>query len=214
MKQFKIYGQSYELTEEAENTPDSYAYKGELVDEEPKGKHVGYVTMEDGSIVDCYKSANVLLFVLPAVAVLSALAAVVYFFVLPMFEKEVAIGGTMLETDVGKNVVTFNGIMSCDSGMLDVRFLNGDVPATIQVQGNGVATEAISVEPGEYVEQIPVTLTTDDGVVEVKIRITSNGDAREFNALVEVPDNMTPYDPNEGLHSYFEKELIVDEPVD
>lgn len=214
MKKFKIYGQSYELTEDIESSIDSYAYKGELVEEEPKGKHIGYVTMEDGSIVDCYKSTGTTLLVLIALTVMLIIGVVVYLFILPMFKKEVAIGGTMLRTDVGKNIVTFNGIMAYDSGMLDVRFLNGDVPATIQVEGDGLITEPILVEPGEYIDQIPVNITTEDGVVEVKVRINSNGDVSEFNALVEVPDNMTPYDPSDGLHSYFEKELILDEPVD
>lgn len=213
MSKFKIYGVPYELAPEADGPIDSYGYGGELVDDEPKGKCVGYVTMEDGSVVACYRSINILLIILPLV-VLVATAVFAVIFILPILHKDVTTGGTMLEIDVGKNVVTFNGIMEADSDELDVRFLNGDEHATITVEGDGVVTEEVQVEPNEFIEKIPVTVTSSDSVVEVKVRIKSNETINEFNALVEIPANGTPYDPNSGLNGYFSKELILDETIE
>lgn len=211
MKQYKIYGMPYDIYESTDEGIDSYAVKGELVDDEPNGKFLGYVKMEDGSIVACYKKKSLLLPISLILLLVLGIGAVVYFFVLPMFEKEVAIGGTMLKTDVGTNVVTFNGIMSASSGQMDVRFVNGNEPATVQVTGDGVSTETISIEPGDSLEYIPVEVTTTDSVVEVTVNVTSNGTLSTFNALVEIPGNNTDYDPTEGLNSYFEKEMVVDE---
>lgn len=214
MKQYKIYGTPYELEDSTDEGIDSYAVSGELVDDEPKGKLLGYVEMEDGSIVACYKKKSL---VIPMLLILSALAGVViivYFLVLPMLEKDVAIGGTMLKTDVGTNVVTFNGIMRASAGQVDVRFVNGNEPATIQVTGEGVTTETIYVEPGDSLEYVPVTVNTEESVVEVTVNINSNGTLSTFSALVEIPDNNTDYDPTEGLNSYFEKEMVVDEIVE
>lgn len=211
MKQYKIYGTAYELMDMTDEAIDSYAISGELVDDEPNGKFLGYVELEDGSIVSCYKKKNLLLPIFGLIILLGAAAAAVYFFVLPMFEKEVAIGGTMLQTDVGTNVVTFNGIMRASDGNIDIRFINGNEPATIQITGEGVLTEIVSVEPGESVEYIPVVVETADSVAEVTVNINSNGTMSTFNALVEIPDNNTDYDPTEGLNSYFEKELVIDE---
>lgn len=211
MKSYKIYGTSYELMDGANTGIDSYAIAGELIDDEPNGKLLGYVEMEDGSIVACYKKKSLLLPILLIVVLLCGIGAGVYFFVLPMFEKEVAIGGTMLQTDVGTNVVTFNGIMQASAGQIDVRFINGNKPATIQVTGDGVVTDTISVEPGDSLEYIPVTVTTSDSVVEVIVNVNSDGTLSSFNALVEIPDNNTDYDPTPGLNSYFEKEMVVDE---
>lgn len=211
MKQYKIYGQKYPLTDYSNAPIDSYAYKGELVDEEPSGKHLGFVTMEDGSIVSCYKGRNVVLPVLASVSVLALLVGVGAF-VAPMIFKEpdVVIGGTMLQTEVNNNVVTFNGIMKCSDGMVDVRFVNGDTPATIQITGEGIESEVITLEPGQEVEQIPVTLSTSSSVVKAKVSITSNGSTSDFDTVIEVPDNGTVYDP-EGVTGFFDKELIVNE---
>lgn len=214
MKQYKIYGVSYELGDTAEDAIDSYAYKGELFDEEPSGIFVGYVTMEDGSVVACYKKKSKLLAIILLIVALAAITVAAYEFVLPMFQKEVAIGGTMLQVDTGTNVVVFNGIMQCSDGQIDVRFVNGKTPATIQVSGDGVETQEYSVDPEESVEFIPVTITTNRSVVEVKVRINSDGTVSEFNALAEIPDNNTDYDPMDGLSSYFEKELILDELIE
>lgn len=214
MKQYKIYGTPYPLYDSTEEGIDSYALSGDLVDDEPNGKLLGYVEMEDGSIVACYKKKSRVIPLLIILATLAGLFAVIYFVILPMFEKEVAIGGTMLQTDVGTNVVTFNGIMSALSGQIDVRFVNGNEPAIIQVTGEGVTTEEVAVEPGESVEYIPVTISTGDSVAEVTVNINSNGTLSTFNALVEIPDNNTDYDPTEGLNSYFEKEMVVDEPTE
>lgn len=214
MKQYKIYGTPYQLLDFVDEGIDSYALSGDLVDDEPKGKPLGYVVMEDGSVVACYKKRSKVLPILLILIAVTGIAAIVYFFVLPMFKKEVAIGGTMLQTDVGTNMVTFNGIMSASNGQIDVRFVNGNEPATVQVTGEGVATEEITVDPGDSLEYIPVTISTDSSVAEVTVNINSNGTLSTFNALVEIPDNNTDYDPTEGLNSYFEKEMVVDEPIE
>jgi len=211
LKKYKIYGSAYGLTDEAPDAIDSYAVGGELVDDEPTGTLLGYAEMEDGSIVACYKKKSMLMFLPLGLLLIAVAGALVYFLILPMFEKEVAVGGTMLQTDVGTNIVTFNGIMSVSDGTVDVRFVNGNKPATIQIKGDGVVSDTVSVEAGDSVDNIPITVTTDRSVVEVTITVNSDGTNSTFNALVEVPDNNNDYDPESGLNSYFEKEVVVDE---
>lgn len=214
MKTYKIYGSVYELTDVVSDAIDSYAIHGELVEEEPAGVLVGYAEMEDGSVVACYKRKNMILPILLLLIIVAAIGAIVYFFILPMFEEEVAVGGTMLQTDVGSNVVTFNGIMQASDGMVDVRFVNGNKPATISVSGEGVVSDTVSVDAGDSIDSIPVTLDTNRSVVEVTVTINSDGTDSTFNALVEIPDNNNDYDPEGGLSGYFDKETVVNEQSD
>lgn len=212
MKTYKIYGTSYELVDAPDEPCDSYAVKGELVDDPPeKGKLVGYVEMEDGSFVECYKGKSKLPLILSILLILAIAGGVTYYFLFLYKPQPVAIGGTMLQTEVEKNIITFNGIMSANNEQLDVRFVNGDYAATIEVTGEGIETGAIDVEPNTSVTYIPVTVKTDENAVEVQVNIKSNGVTSSFNAIVEIPDNQNEYDDAEGLNGYFSKELILEE---
>lgn len=211
MKTYKIYGTSYPLSPTSDTPCDSYAYKGELLDDPPaKGKSLGFIEMDDGSVVECYKGKSKLPLILGIIVLLAAIAGAAYYF-LVIRKPEVAIGGTMLSTSVEKDIITFNGIMAASDGQLDVRFVNGDYPATIEVSGEGIKTDVVSVAEGEAVTYIPVTVDTKENAVEVHVRITSNGTTSAFNAIVEIPDNMNEYDTSEGLNGYFSKELILEE---
>ena len=79
MKEYKIYGESYPLKATTRHPVDSYARGGELVDDPPKGKILGYVEMDDGSIIECHKKTNfVPLLISLIVLVLVIVAILVY----------------------------------------------------------------------------------------------------------------------------------------
>lgn len=209
MKKFKIYDTAYELEDSPSGPAEAFGYRNEFVDEVPKGaRSVGYVTIDDGSVVECFQKKSILPIVISLV--LLVVGGVVALFLL--YQKDdIAIGGVTLKTNVDKNVITFNGIMKAEAGMCEINFVNGEYESTLEVIGEGVSVAPMTLEPGQAVPEVPITVDTEDSVVEVLIRVTSVNDVAEFNALVEIPENNNQYDTSEGVHGYFEKELIIDE---
>lgn len=211
MKTYSIYGTPYELRDGDSEPIDSYAYKGELLDDMPtKGKYLGVITMDDGTVVECYgKSSKVIIIIITLLLVIAA--AVAAFFIFSK-KDEIAIGGTFLSPSVNKNIVTFNGIMSAnsESGMCQIDFVNGDYEATIQLVGDDISSDKITVAPNEVVREIPVTINTKSNVAEVLLRVESEGDTGEFESLVEVPDNDDDdYGDPEEIAGLFSGELIL-----
>ena len=211
MRIIKIYGEKYIVDSEPADAIDCYFYKGELVDEAPgNAKLLGYVTMEDGSVVECYKPKSKLLAILLILLLIASVGYGVYYYLF-LYEPDVAIGGTMLETNVNKDVITFNGIMSKSNDTVNLEFVNGKYPATVEIVGEGVTCEPISLEPNQQLLDIPVFIDTTENVVEVAVKVSSEGDTAEFNAIIEVPENNNSYTTSEGLSGYFEREVIFSE---
>lgn len=207
MDTYKIYGEDYPIKPTTKHPVDCYAVKGELVDDPPKGKVLGYVEMDDGSIVECYKKRSLLPFIIILIvaALLLIVAGVYIFFFQP---KDFAISGTLIKIGDDNNVVTYDGFMTVVDDNLRVAFTNGDYPAQIVVQGEGIETQKVSVEPGEFVEYIPCTFTTTDGVVEGTITVLTETSTQSFPIVIEVPANNNGFDTEEGLTGLFEGEAV------
>lgn len=211
MHKVKLYGESYDLENESDSPVDMYYYKGELVDDEPeKGRYIGNITLDDGTLVGCYKARSklpVILIIL--VTILGVAGGLLYYFL--FYHPDVAIGGTMLEVDVDKNVITFNGIPALQGDTVDIRFVNGELPATVEIVGEGVTSEVLQLEPYEAVVDMPVSVSTQDNVVEATVRVTSGTAVSEFPIILEIPDNNNDYSTMDGVNGYFDKELIINE---
>lgn len=207
MKTFKIYGVNYPLEESSSEPCDCYGFRNQLVDDVPGGKLVGYVRMEDGSVVECYKKFNILTILIPIIIALLAIAGIVVF--LLFFQpKDVKLPGNIVKVGDDKNVVTYNGYMGIADGSLSIKFTNGNYPCTVQVKGEGFESKPVSLQPGEYLESVPAQFVTEDGVIEATIVIQTDTSTQEFPVIVEIPDNLNDNDSVEGLEGYFEKEEI------
>ncbi len=209
MKTFKIYNTPYELEPTSSKVPDAYGFRNMLVDDRPKGKLVGYVEMEDGSTIECYKKFNPLLVVIP-IAVLLLIAVVILVYLIFLQPKDVKLGSGNLFVKQGADneVISYNGFMQLTEDAVHIGFQNGDLPATVSVYGEGIAVNPVSVEPNEYVAQIPATFTTDQGVVQAKIKITTETSEAEYDVVVEIPDNDTDNSTESPLEGYWKGEQV------
>lgn len=210
MKTYKIYSAVYPLDETTSVAPDAYAIKGELVDDPPKGKKVGYVTMRDGSIIECYTKFNPLVVIIPlAIIAIAAASLFVYFY---FFQpKDVVVGeddSFIIKQGTDNNVVTYNGFMALRNGSLSVDFTNGDYPCTISVSGNSIDCDPVTVQPGEHVDSIPATYNTESGVVNATLTITTDTSTTDENVVIEIPDNNTEDSDDTGLEGYWKGEYI------
>ncbi|MCM1234398.1 MAG: hypothetical protein NC489_30220 [Ruminococcus flavefaciens] len=207
MQSFKIYGTKYTLNPTSKVPADTYAIKGQLADDQPKGKLVGYVTMEDGSVVECYKKKKLFLILIPIILLIVGLAggAVYLFLIQP---KDVVILGDIIKIGSDNNIVTYNGFPSVRDGQLSIQFTNGDYPATIQIEGDGVKSKTIQVMPAEFVDFVPCEFTTEEGVVEATITIKTETSTQAFPIIVEIPDNLNANDKLNGLEGYWNGEQI------
>ena len=207
MKTFKIYNVAYPLAESTSEPYDCYGYKNQLVDDLPKGKMVGYVRMEDGSVVECYKKFNMAIILIPMLlAILTLIGIVIYLFYFQ--PKDVKLPGNIVKVGEDVNIVTYNGYMAVHDGNLSIKFTNGDYPCTVQVVGEGLESKPTNLGPGEYLETVPAQFVTEDGVIEATIVITTETSKQEFPVIVEVPDNLNGNDSLQGLEGYFEGEEI------
>ena len=207
MKTFKIYGIDYPLEETTSVPCDSYGFKNQLTDDLPRGKMVGYVHMEDGSVIECYKKFNIMIILLPILLVL-LVGAVIFCYLWFFQPKDVELPGDIVKVGTDNNIVKYNGYMAVKDGSLSIKFTNGDYPCTVQVVGEGLESKPTTLEPGQYLESVPAQFTTEYGVIEANIIITTDTSKQEFPVVVEVPDNLNGNDNREGLEGYFEGEEI------
>lgn len=207
MKEYKIYGESYPLKATTRHPVDSYARGGELVDEPPKGKILGYVEMDDGSIIECHKKTNFVPLLIFLIVLILAVAGVLVY--LLFFQpKDVKLAGTIIKHGTDKDIVKYDGFMTLDDSGLRVSFQNGEIPAQIIVQGDGVQSQQVSVEPGQFIDYIPCKFTTKNGVVEAQISIMTETSKQDYNVVVEIPANNNGNDTQDGLTGLFDGEVV------
>lgn len=206
-KFYKIYGTPYELMQTTSEPADTWAKKGKLLDDQPKGKVLGYVTMDDGSVVECYKSSKLWLLLVLLFLLLAAAGGYVAYLMFAQ-PKDVALLGDIIKIGNDNNVVTYNGFPSVRDDKLSIQYTNGDYPATILVEGAGIETHETSVEPNVFLDSIPCKFTTEDGLVEATITIKTATSTQSFPIVVELPDNMNANDVNNGLEGYWSGEQV------
>ena len=208
--QYVIYGETYELQEVAAGVPDAYAVRGELVDDPPKGKCVGYVTMEDGSLIQCYKRLNVIPIVASA-AVLALVGVGVCLYLFVLQPKDVYLPGTdtVIKQGDDTNIITYNGFMSVTpDNQLDIHFANGSEVTTISISGEGIESTSWTLQPYETLEYLPVTYTTEYGLITATLSITTATSTAFNEVAIEIPDNNTPNSPAVSLDGYWKGEYI------
>lgn len=207
MKTFKIYGQKYPLQSTTSEPYIAYAVKNELVDDPPKGKVVGYVKMEDGSVIECYKRFNIWIILLPII--LALLVGVGVFIYLMFFqEKDVVIFGAPVKQGVDNLIVTYNGYPAIRDNKLSINYQNGSLPARILVEGEGIETQVTNVNPDDYVGELPCKFTTDEGVVSATITIETATSKQTFPIAIEIPDNLNGNEAESGLEGFWHGEEI------
>lgn len=207
MSTFKIYGESHELTAQPSAPVECYAIKDEIVYEVPKGKLVGYTTLDDGTVVACYKKSKIWVPILVLLLVLLFLGAgAIWLFVLQ--PKDVEFMGTKVKQGEDNNVVSYEGFMTLQGDQLTVDFTNGDYPARITVQGDGIETETVTVEPNQHITTIGVKKTTNDALQQANIIIETETSRQEFPIMVEAPEFLNENDTLEGMSGFFHGEEI------
>lgn len=206
-KKFKIYNTSYPLSPSAQEAPSGYGFRNDIVDEVPKSKFVGYVTLEDGSVIQCFKKFNPIPFIAALVVALACASGAYYYFILYQ-PKDVVVNGTPIKEGSDSNVVSYNGFMSAQDGIVDICFTNGSIPANVTVQGDGITCDTINVNPGETVDVLPITYTTDKSVVNAKIIITTATSSYEQPVVIEIPENNTSSSVDSGLDNYWKGETV------
>lgn len=208
MKTYKIDGEAYELLENVSDALDAYSKKGKLLDEQPKGKCIGYVYMADGSCIKCYKSFNPLIIILPLLIVLLGVGGfLAYVFMQP---KDYTIPGSEILIKQGddQTVIKYNGFTSAKDGSLDIDFENGAEECTIKITGDGIEDIETIVAPYGRVEFLPITVTTDEGLVVATMTLTTASSTVTNEIAIEVPENYTPNSPENSLAGYWDGEYI------
>lgn len=206
-KKYKVYNETYVLEKESEEAPSMYALNNELYDEPPGGKFVGYITLEDDSVVQCFRKINPLKILMPVIIVFLIVAGIGAYFM--FFQpKDVSIGGMPIKEGNDEDVVSYNGFMSYSEDLVDIYFTNGDVVAQICIKGDGVKCDPITVQPNETVDVIPVTCDTDKSLVNAVLVIKTPTSTYEQPVVIEVPENETLNSPESGLDNYWRGETI------
>lgn len=206
-KKFKIYNETYTLSPSSDEVPSGYAYRNELFDEPPKGKFIGYATLEDGSVVQCFKKFNPI----PLIVLFLLIAAVcggLYYYFIVRQPKDVVVNDVPVKEGTDHDIVTYNGFMSVNENAVDVYFQNGDVPATVTIVGEGITCEPVNVNPGELVEVLPITYDTDKSVIDATISVTTATSTYEQPVIIEIPENNTLSSPSSGLDNYWKGETV------
>lgn len=209
----KIYGESYELDPHSEKLADAYAFKGKLIDDKPNGKFIGFATMEDGSVVACYKPGPLKLIIIIVVAVLAVIGGIAAFLLFGQ-PKDVVIQGAgapvTLKRGDDATVISYNGFTTASDGALDLNFQNGVEQANITITGEGIDTVSLTVAPNELLSTVPITFTTTNGLVPAKLTISTATSTSEQDIVIEIPENNTPNSPSGVMDGYWKGEYIYE----
>lgn len=215
MKTYKIDGEPYQLKAHCKDAPDAYSRRGKLLDDVPKGKCIGYVIMDDGSVIECYKSFNWLIVIIPILLLLLAVAGfLVYVFF--MQDKDFTIPGSEVVIKEGEdqNIITYNGFTSADPDKgLDINFQNGSEECKITITGEGIEDVEYLAAPYSFTEFIPLNYTTDEGLVVATMTLTTATSTVTNEIAIEIPENYTPDSVKESLDGYWEGEHIYGVPA-
>lgn len=215
MKTYKIDGEVYELQQNVSEAPDAYSRKGKLLDDVPKGKLIGYVIMDDGSCIECYKSFNPMIIILPIIILLLGVAAfLVYVFVLQPKDFELPWMEVKMKEGEDQTVITYNAFTIVDDeGNMDLNFTNGAEECTVTVTGDGIEDATFTCAPYGTTEFVPIKVTTDEGLVVAKVTITTATSTVTNEIAIEVPANYTPDSNPNTLDGYWKGEYIYGVPV-
>ena len=167
--------------------------------------------LEDGSCVACYHTFSVVPMLIAMVLVLILGLGFVLYLIFGQ-PKSVAIGDTFLKVSQGKDIVVFNGLPSLDyeANEINLRFVNGEMEATILIEADGIEADPVVVPAGGTLAEYPInSVTAVDGVIDAKLKITTETDEQVYNILLEIPYNMNG--PVDGYDGYFENEVILNE---
>lgn len=208
MKTYKIDGEAYELLDNVAEAPDAYSKRGKILDDEPKGKCIGYVCMDDGSVIKCYKSFNPMIIIAP---ILVASIAVGGFFVfVHMQPKDFTIPGSEVLVKQGddQTIIKYNGFTSVTDGSLDINFENGAEECKIQISGDGIEDIETMVAPYGKCEFLPIKVTTDEGLVIATMTLTTASSTVTNEIAIEIPENYTPNSASGSLDGYWDGEYI------
>lgn len=208
MKTYKIDGESYELVDSVSEAPDAYSKKGKLLDDEPKGKCLGYVVMEDGSVIKCFKSFNPMIIIAPILVI--TVAAGGFFAFVSMQPKDFTIPGSEIFVKQGddETIIKYNGFTSAVDGSLDINFENGAEECKIQISGEGIEDIETMVAPYSTCEFLPITVTTDEGLVVATMTLTTASSTVTNEIAIEIPENYTPNSAEGSLDGYWNGEYI------
>lgn len=211
MKRFSIYNTKYNLFDSTPTPPDAYGYHNEVIDEPPKhGKIVGYVRMEDDSIIECYRGFNPAVIVVPLVVLLVILSGVFLYFKVFKANKvdiNLKLPVTQKDEKSGDITISYNGFMAIKDGKLTIDFQNGSEEATVSIVAEGISCKPVTIGANEYLDSIPATYSTKEGVVPAKINIKTSTSETEQDVIIEIPENNTADSP-EGLEGYWKGEYV------
>lgn len=211
MKTFKIYDESYELEETSSTPPDSYAIDNELVDSPPDGKMVGFVHMEDGSCIQCYKKFKKRVIIIPVCAV-AAIGAGFAAYLLFMQPKDVVIPGSEepIKEGTDTTIISYNAFLSVQDDKMDVNFTNGAEAATVSITVDGVDVETFTAQPYETITDIAAKATTDLGITSGEITISTASSTVTNPIAVEIPKNNMPNGSAASLDGYWKGEHVYE----
>lgn len=211
MKTFQLFGTKYELSPTSSEPPEAYGFRNSIVDDQPKGKRVGYVTMEDGSVIECYTKFNPLIIIIPILVIVLCAGAVGAYLWFGQPKDVVGPDGEPLKEGEDNNVVMYNGFTSIKDGQLNIDFTNGSQQATIHIEGDGISVEDVVVEPDQYIASVPATFTSEEGIVQATMTVSTDTSSNELELVVEIPENNLPDSYPEGMDSYWKGEFIYGE---
>lgn len=206
-KTFKIYDEQYELYAQTSEVVSGYGFRNEIVDEPPGGKFVGYVTLEDGSIIQCFKKFNPLPIIIIVILFVAICGAGAYY-IFKVQPKDVVVNDNDVKTGTDHDVITYNGFMSLTESAVDIALENGSEQATVTIVGDGVKSDPATVEPHGTLDVLHVTYDTDAAVVNATIKVTTATSTYEQPVTIEIPENDTMYSPDSGLDNYWRGETI------
>lgn len=210
-KMFKLYGQKYKLEPTSTEPAIGFGFRNEIVYEVPKGKRVGYVQTEDGSIIECYKKFNPAIVICPTLCVILAGGGVFAYLMFGQPKDVVGLNDESIKEGTDNNVVMYNGFTAINDGQLDIDFTNGSQEATLEIIADGVTVNKITAAPDEYIAAVPATFDTGKGVVNAQLKITTATSENTLDMVIEIPENNTPDSYPEGLDSYWKGEFVYGE---
>lgn len=151
-----------------------------------KAKLIGYVTMRDGSLIECYYKFNVFPYACALLVIMVAVVLATILYVVNS-KQDIFFGDKPIKVGDDFDLVQFNEFMQYNpyASKVDIYFKNGDLPVTIQLVGDGIESEPIEVEAGQTISTVNVRYTGKEQIVNAKLIIISETSRSEQDVTIK-----------------------------
>lgn len=200
MKYIHINGNKYALKQYAGEKLEGYYYQGLFVDTLPNGKKIKtFFTMEDAhyGVVQKSNIKSAIGLAMCILIIVLSIAVIALFCIrkekTPPSNSDAVVDAPAVEGNVSGKLkktsytLVYNRYTLVNDGFIDIMYSNIDEPVTLKVQAEGITSNSLDVDAGEYIPMFKVNVA-DDVKFPIRAELLVTIQSKEYVVPIVISD--------------------------